>query len=70
MSIGRDPNKYGILMLRGKAKNLLNCKIEDGLKNEEVELMLQALGIPYGAKYNPNKLRYGKLAIATDADIF
>lgn len=69
MSIGRDPNKYGILMLRGKAKNLLNCKIEDGLENEEVKLMLQALGIPYGAQYNPNKLRYGKLAIATDADV-
>lgn len=70
MSIGRNPNKYGILMLRGKAKNLLNCKIEDGLENEEVKLMLQALGIPYGAQYDPNKLRYGKLAIATDADIF
>ena len=68
MSIGRDPNKYGILMLRGKAKNLLNCPIEEGLENEEVKLMLQALGLVYGKGYNGNKLRYGKVAIAVDSD--
>ena len=68
MSIGRDPNKYGILMLRGKAKNLLNCDIEEGLENEEVKLMLQALGLIYGKPYNSKKLRYGKVAIAVDAD--
>lgn len=68
MSLGRDPNKYGILMLRGKAKNLLNCSIEDGLENEEVKLMLQALGLTYGKIYNNSRLRYGKVAIATDSD--
>lgn len=68
MSIGRDPNRYGILMLRGKAKNLLSCPIEEGLVNEEVKLMLQALGINYGQTFNPKKLRYGKVALASDAD--
>ena len=43
MKIGRDVNKYGILMLRGKCKNLLNCSIEEGLNNEEVKLFQQAL---------------------------
>lgn len=68
MSIGRDPNTYGILMLRGKAKNLLKATIEEGLNNEEVKLLLQALGLTYGKPYNPEKLRYGKVALAVDGD--
>lgn len=68
MSIGRDINKYGILMLRGKAINCLSNSIEDVLENEEVKLMLQALGITYGKPYNSKKLRYGRVAIASDAD--
>lgn len=68
MSIGRDPNKYGILMLRGKVKNLLSCSIDEGLDNEEVKLFCQALGLIYGKPYNINKFRYGKIVIATDAD--
>ena len=66
MKIGRDINKYGILMLRGKCKNLLNCTIEEGLQNEEVKLFQQALGVIYG-KATKN-LRYGKIAIASDSD--
>ena len=66
MKIGRDVNKYGILMLRGKCKNLLNCSIEEGLNNEEVKLFQQALGIIYGK--NNVKMRYGKIAIASDSD--
>jgi len=68
MSIGRDPNKYGILMLRGKAINCISNPIEDILENEEAKLLMQALGVTYGHKYNPKKLRYGRIAIATDAD--
>lgn len=66
MKIGRDVNKYGILMLRGKCKNLLNCTIEEGLQNEEVKLFQQALGIIYGK--NSKLTRYGKIAIASDSD--
>lgn len=68
MSIGRDPNTYGILMLRGKAKNLLKATIEEGLNNEEVKLLLQALGIIYGKPYSSEKLRYGRVALAVDGD--
>jgi len=68
MSIGRDPNTYGILMLRGKAKNLLKATIEEGLNNEEVKLLLQALGLTYGKPYNAEKLRYGCVALAVDGD--
>ena len=55
-------------MLRGKALNLISNSIEDALNNEEVILLLQALGITYGKPYNSSKLRYGKVAIASDAD--
>lgn len=68
MSIGRDPNTYGVLMFRGKALNLLKASIEDGLDNEEVKLLLQAMGITYGRPYNADKLRYGKVALAVDSD--
>lgn len=68
MSIGRDPNTYGILILRGKAKNLLKATIEEGLNNEEVKLLLQALGLTYGKPYNAEKLRYGRVALAVDGD--
>lgn len=68
MSIGRDPNRYGVLMFRGKAKNLLKATIEEGLANEEVKLLLQALGITYGKPYNSEKLRYGRVALAVDGD--
>ena len=58
----------GILMLRGKAINALANPLEKVLENEEVKLLLQALGLIYGQKYNSKKLRYGKIAISSDAD--
>ena len=58
----------GILMLRGKAINALANPLEKVLENEEVKLLLQALGLIYGQKYNNKKLRYGKIAISSDAD--
>ena len=72
MSIGRSKaengDKIGILMLRGKCINALANPIEDVLQNEEVKLLLQALGLTYGKKYNSSKLRYGKIAISSDSD--
>lgn len=72
MSTGRqkstDGDSIGILMLRGKAINALSNPIESVLKNEEVKLLERALGLAYGTAYNSDKLRYGKIAIATDAD--
>ena len=66
----KAPNgdKIGILKLRGKIINALSNPIEDVLANEEIKLLLQALGLIYGKKYDSKKLRYGKLAICSDAD--
>lgn len=50
-----------------KILNCLSNNEEKIFQNEEIKLLLSALNIVPG-KYNPNKLRYGKLAICTDAD--
>lgn len=66
----KAPNgdRYGILALRGKAINALANPLDKVLENEEVKLLLQAMGIIYGQKYNNKKLRYGKIAILSDSD--
>lgn len=67
MSNARDTKKYGILGLRGKIINCLSNDAEKIFANEEIKLLLSAMNIVPG-KYNASKLRYGKIAICTDAD--
>ena len=67
MSQARDYTKYGLLAIRGKIINCLSNPEEKIFQNEEIKLLLSAMNITPG-KYNPSKLRYGKLAICTDAD--
>lgn len=67
MAVARDTENYGILGLRGKPLNLLTNSKEKADKNEEIQLLISALGITPGA-YNPSELRYGKVAIASDSD--
>lgn len=67
IAMGRDTKKYGILRIRGKMKNGLKAEDEEIYKNEEIKLLLYALGIDINS-YNPNKLRYGKVAICVDPD--
>lgn len=64
----RDYTKYGLMAIRGKIINCLSNPEEKIFKNEEIKLLLQAMNIVPG-KYNANKLRYGKLAICSDADV-
>ena len=63
----RDYTKYGLLAIRGKIINCLSNPEEKIFENEEIKLLLSAMNIVPG-KYNASKLRYGKLAICTDAD--
>ena len=64
---GRDYTKYGIMAIRGKILNCLTHSDEKIYQNEEIKLLLSAMNIIPG-KYNASKLRYGRLAICTDAD--
>ena len=67
IAMGRDTKKYGILRIRGKMKNGLKAEDEEIYQNEEIKLMLYALGIDIN-NYRPEKLRYGKIAICVDPD--
>ena len=67
MSQARDYTKYGILAIRGKIINCLSNPEEKIFENEEIKLLLSAMNITPG-KYDSKKLRYGRLAICTDAD--
>lgn len=68
MAQARDYTKYGILQIRGKMLNSLAESDEERIyKNEEIKLLLKAMNIVPG-KYDAKKLRYGKIAICTDAD--
>ena len=67
LALGRDPNKYGLLEIRGKIINCLTNPLEKVMENEEVKLIFSALGVTPN-NYKAGKLRYGKVGIATDAD--
>ena len=67
MAQARDYTKYGLMAIRGKIINCLSNDEEKIYDNEEIKLLLSAMNIVPG-KYNASKLRYGKLAICTDAD--
>lgn len=67
MASARDVKKYGILGIRGKIINCLAHTEEKIFENEEIKLLLSAMNIVPG-KYDSKKLRYGKIAICTDAD--
>lgn len=67
MITARDPNDYGVLFLRGKIISALTNPLDKVLENEEVKLIISALGLSL-KNYKSKDLRYGKIAIATDAD--
>ena len=67
MAMARDIKHYGILAIRGKILNCLANPDEKVFANEEIKLLLSAMNIvPH--RYDPSKLRYGRIAICTDAD--
>ena len=67
VAMGRDTKKHGILRIRGKMLNSLKADEEKILKNEEIKLLLYALGVDIN-HYDPKKLRYGKIAMCVDQD--
>lgn len=67
VAMGRDTKKHGILRIRGKMLNCLKAEDEKIFQNEEIKLLLYAMGIDINS-YNSSKLRYGKIAICADQD--
>ena len=66
---GRNVQTEALYGIRGKIINLLKHPIEECLENQEVSDIINALGCGIFEKYDSKKLRYGRVAIASDGDV-
>ena len=67
---GRDRTFQAVLPLRGVVLNVEKTTLDKVLANEEIRTLVSALGTGIGSEdFNPEKIRYGKIVIMTDADV-
>lgn len=69
----RDASKIAVLPIRGKILNCMKASLDKVYANQEIADITRALGLDVDKDtgkliYNPKKLRYNKIVIATDAD--
>ena len=70
----RDNEFQAVLPVRGKILNTQKATLDKIQKNAEIMTMIQAFGLDINPKtmkvtYHPDKIRYGKIIVMSDADV-